>query len=62
MFMLNSAELEVCPANKCQIYINFIYFLLIIAEQENVSANNNENANNENFRSAELRKHAYSNI
>ena len=43
--MLNSAEQEICPANKSQITNNS--FLLIIAEHENFSANtcNFKNAN-----------------
>ena len=41
-FMLNSAEHEVCPANKSQITNNCIFFL---AKHENFSANKYENAN-----------------
>ena len=37
--MLNSAEHEICPANKSQIIINANSFLLNIAEHENFSAN-----------------------
>ena len=40
-FMLNSAEHEICPANKSEIANSF---LLNIDEQENVSANKYENA------------------
>ena len=41
--MLNSAEHETCPVNKLLTIAN--YFLLNIAEHENVSANKYENAN-----------------
>ena len=37
--MLNSAEHEMCPANKSQILIATNSFLLNIAEHENCSAN-----------------------
>ena len=47
-FMLNSAEHEICPANKPQTTNNskLPYFLLNIAEHEIFSANKYENANN----------------
>ena len=41
--MLNSAEHEICPANKSEI-ANNCKFLLNIAEHENFSANKYENA------------------
>ena len=45
-FVLNSAEHEICPANKSQITNNCNFFLLLnIAEHENFSANKYENAN-----------------
>ena len=44
IFMLNSAEHEICPANKDQITDNCNFFLLNIAEHENVSDNKFENA------------------
>ena len=44
--MLNSAEHEICPANKSQITNNSKFFLDIpVAEHENFSANKYENAN-----------------
>ena len=43
--MLNSAEHEICPANKSQITINS-KFLLNIAEHRIFFANKYENANN----------------
>ena len=44
--MLNSAEHEICPANKSQITNNSKFFILLnIAELENFSANKYENAN-----------------
>ena len=43
--MLNSAEHEICPADKSQITYNCNFFLLNIAEHENFSANKYENAN-----------------
>ena len=44
--MLNSAEHEICPANKFQITNNCKFlFWLNIAEHENFSANKYENAN-----------------
>ena len=42
-FMLNSAEHEICPANKLLTIANS--FLLNIVEHENFSANKYENAN-----------------
>ena len=44
IFMLNSAEHEIFPANKSQIANNCKFFLNI-AEHENFSANKYENAN-----------------
>ena len=43
--MFNSAEHEICPANKSQITNNCNSFLLNITEHENFSANKHENAN-----------------
>ena len=45
IFMLNSAEHEICAANKSQITNKCILFLLNIAEHENFSANKYENVN-----------------
>ena len=44
-FMLNSAEHEICLANKSQITNGANSFLLNIAEYENFSVNKYENAN-----------------
>ena len=44
--MLNSAEHEICPANKNQITNNCKLFLLNTAEHEHFSANKYEYANN----------------
>ena len=44
-FMLNSAEHEICHANKSQITKNANSFLLNIAEHENLPADKYENAN-----------------
>ena len=46
-FMLNSAEHEICPANKSQITDNCKFFLAkhTVAEHENFSADKYENAN-----------------
>ena len=44
-FMLNSAEHEICQANKSQITNNCKFFLAKIAEHEKFSANKYENAN-----------------
>ena len=44
LFVLNSAEHEICPANKSKITNNCNYFLLNIAEHESFSANRYENA------------------
>ena len=44
-FMLDSAEHEICPANKTQITINCKFFLAKQAEHEYFSANKYENAN-----------------
>ena len=44
-FMLNSAEHEICPANKSQITNSCKNVLLNIPEHENFSANKYENAN-----------------
>ena len=44
LFMLNSAEHEICLANKFQITNNSKYVLLNIAEHEYFSANKYENA------------------
>ena len=43
--MLNSAEHEICLANKSQITNNCKFFLANIAEHENFSAKKYENAN-----------------
>ena len=43
--MLNSAEHEICPANKSQITNNCKFFLPKTAEHENFPANKYENAN-----------------
>ena len=43
--MLNSAEHEICPANKSQITDNCKFFLAKLAEHEKFSANKYENAN-----------------
>ena len=49
IYMLNSADNEICPANKSQINLKLLTiansFLLNIAEHENFSANEYENAN-----------------
>ena len=45
LFVLNSAEHEICPANKSKKTNNCNYFLLNIAEHESFSANRYENAN-----------------
>ena len=44
-FMLNSAEHEICPANKTQLTNNCKIFLAKRTEHENFSANKYENAN-----------------
>ena len=41
--MLNSAQHEICPANKSKITNNFISFLAVIAEHEKFSASKYEN-------------------
>ena len=46
LFMLNSAEHEICLANKSQILTIANYFLLNTAKHENFSATKYENANN----------------
>ena len=43
--MLNSAEHEICPANKSQFIYNCKFHLANIDEHEIFSANNYENAN-----------------
>ena len=44
-FMLNSAEYEICPANKSRLPTIANSVLPNIAEHENFSANKYENAN-----------------
>ena len=43
--MLNSAEHEICSANRWQITDNYNFFLLNIAEDKNFSAHKYEHAN-----------------